>query len=60
MRYSSWNKDDSEENTDKNMTVSSLASDFIRQLLVVFLIFLSFLDAKWDDNLYGQSEEEGS
>ena len=44
----------------KTWLISSLASDFIRYLLVVFMVFLGFSNAKRDDNLYGHSEEEGS
>ena len=42
----------------KTWLISSLASDFIRHLLVVFLIFLCFFNATGDDNLYNHSEEE--
>ena len=42
----------------KTWLISSLASDFIRDLLVVVLIFLSFFNATGDDNLYNHSEEE--
>ena len=44
----------------KTWLISSLASDFIRRLLVVFLVFFSSCNTKWVDNMYHHSEKESS